>query len=169
VDGAVTQLNGHTPAGVLRGGKSSLFEGGTRVPFIVSWPGKIKPGVSDALVGQIDLGASFASFFHQRVPSGSMTDAENTMDAFLGKARKGRTVLVEHSGTLAIVKDNWKYIAPSNRQPYFKATDTETGGSKEPQLYDLSTDIGERNNLAGKYPQKVAELAGLLSEIQQKK
>lgn len=169
VDGAVTQLNGHTPAGVLRGGKSSLFEGGTRVPFIVSWPGKIKPGISDALVGQIDLGTSFASFFRQRIPAGSMTDGENTMDAFLGKAKKGRTQLVEHSGTLAIVKDNWKYIAPSNRQPYFKATDTETGGSKEPQLYDLFTDIGERNNLAGKYPQKVAELAALLTEIQQKK
>src|SRR5690606_41370083 len=55
VDGAVTQLNGHTPAGELRGGKYSIFEAGTRVPFLVSGPGVSKNKVSDALFSQVDL------------------------------------------------------------------------------------------------------------------
>ena len=54
-DKAVELLNGHTPAGPLRGGKYSLFDGGTRVVFIVKWKEKIIPGVSDALFSQIDL------------------------------------------------------------------------------------------------------------------
>lgn len=58
VDGAVTELNGHTPAGPFRGGKYSIFEAGTRVPFIVSGPDIAKGLVSNALIGQIDLLAS---------------------------------------------------------------------------------------------------------------
>ena len=60
-DQAVERLNGHTPSGPLRGGKYSLFEGGTRVVFIASWNGKIIPGVSGALLSQIDLMSSFAT------------------------------------------------------------------------------------------------------------
>ena len=52
---------GYNPAGALRGGKYSLFEGGTRVPFIVSWPGKIAAGTSDVPVSQLDLFASLAA------------------------------------------------------------------------------------------------------------
>ncbi len=54
-DGAVRDLNGHKPAGPLRGGKYSIYEGGTRVPFLVRWPGRVKPGLSDALICQVDL------------------------------------------------------------------------------------------------------------------
>src|SRR5450759_3568629 len=64
-DQAVELLNGHKPAGPLRGGKYSAFDGGTRVAFIVRWPGKIKPGISNALFSQIDLMASFASLTGQ--------------------------------------------------------------------------------------------------------
>ena len=60
-DGAVEDLNGHTPAGKLKGGKYSPYEGGTRVPFIVRWPARVKPGASDALVCQVDLLASLAA------------------------------------------------------------------------------------------------------------
>jgi arylsulfatase A-like enzyme len=67
LDGAVDNLNGHTPAGALRGGKYSLYEGGTRVPFIANWPGRIKPGVSNELVSQIDLMASFAALTGQKL------------------------------------------------------------------------------------------------------
>ena len=54
-------LGEHRPWGPFRGGKYSIFEAGTRVPMIVSWPAQVKPGVSDALVSQIDLYASMAS------------------------------------------------------------------------------------------------------------
>src|SRR5690606_18892982 len=59
VDQAVELAHGHKPAGPFRGGKYSMFEGGTRMPFIIKWPGVIQPGVSDALVSQVDLVASF--------------------------------------------------------------------------------------------------------------
>ena len=65
-DEAVTKNGKHTPSGVLRGGKYSLFDAGTHVPFMVSWKGHIKPGISDALVSQMDLLASFAEFTGQK-------------------------------------------------------------------------------------------------------
>lgn len=168
VDGAVTQLNGHTPAGSLRGGKYSILEAGTRVPFIISWPQTIKPAVSPALVSQIDFIASFARLTGQKIPAGQATDSEDHLNAFLGKTQQGRSVLVEHAGTLAIVSGDWKYIHPSNGIAYYKLTDTETGNSPEPQLYNLKQDIRERDNLATKYPEKVKELQQLLEAIRNK-
>ncbi len=60
-DQAVEKLGDHAPAGPFRGGKYSSFEGGTRVPFVIRWPARVKPAVSDALVSQVDLIASFAA------------------------------------------------------------------------------------------------------------
>lgn len=167
-DGAVTQLNGHKPAGILRGGKYSIFEAGTRVPMIISWPGKVQTGVSDAMVCQIDFLASFSSLLKKELPKTRATDSENMLEAFLGKSKTGRQVLVEHAGSLSIVEGNWKYIEPSNRAAYDPTTDTELGNAKEPQLYDLSKDPSERNNLATQYPDKVKALAEKLLQIKNK-
>ena len=60
-DEAVELCGDHRPAGPLRGGKYSMYDGGTRVPFIVSWPGTVETGESDALVSQVDFLASFAA------------------------------------------------------------------------------------------------------------
>lgn len=88
-DGAVTQLNNHTPSGILRGGKYSVLEAGTRVPFIVSWPAVVKPKVSSAMVCQMDLLASFSNLLGQTIPKENAPDRKNTLDAFLGKIVKG--------------------------------------------------------------------------------
>jgi len=167
-DGAVTQLNGHKPAGILRGGKYSIFEAGTRVPMIIRWPGKVQPGVSDALVCQIDFLASFSSLLKKELPKTNASDSENILEAFLGKSKTGRQVLIEHAGSLSIVEGNWKYIEPSERPAYDPKTDTELGNAKEPQLYDLSKDPSERNNLASQYPDKVKALAEKLLQIKNK-
>lgn len=167
-DGAVTQLNGHKPAGILRGGKYSIFEAGTRVPMIIRWPAKVKPAVSDALVCQIDFLASFASLLKKELPRNQPTDSENQLAALLGNSKQGRSVLVEHAGTLSIIEGNWKYIEPSNRPAYDATTDTELGNATEPQLYDLSKDPSERNNLASQYPDKVKSLAEKLLQIKNK-
>ncbi|ANH80001.1 arylsulfatase [Niabella ginsenosidivorans] len=160
----VVELNGaHKPAGPFRGGKYSLLEGGTRVPFIVSWPGKIRPGVSNALIGQIDLLASFAKYLHQTIPAGNAPDSRNMWAALTGADQKGRDHLVEHSGTLAIVKDGWKYIPANNIPPYFKTTGTESGGSKTDQLYNLQADPAEKENRAATDPGKLKELKALLA------
>ena len=109
-DEAVTALNGHTPAGPLRGGKYSAFEAGTRIPLIISWPGNIKPGVSDAMVSQIDFIASFASFLKVPVPAGDAPDSENYWNVFTGKSAKARNVMVSQGGSLAVISGNWKYM-----------------------------------------------------------
>ena len=160
-DQGAEKLNGHAPAGPLRGGKYSILEGGTREPFIVSWPAKIKPGVSGALVSQIDFLASFASFFN--IESKNAIDSKNVWDAFIGKDHKGRDFYIEQSNQLAIVKDNWKYIRPSKGEAYYKLTRTDTGNLPTAQLYNLADDVGEKNNLALKYPEKIKELEALLS------
>lgn len=160
-DEAVTRLNGHKPAGPLRGGKYSIFEAGTRLPFLVSWPGTVKPAVSDALVCHIDFLASFAGLLKQDI-SRYKTDSKDVMDALSGKDNKGRAYLIEQAGALAVIKGNWKYIEPNNRGAYAALTATELGNAPDPQLYDLSKDIGEKNNLASQYPEKVKELEGIL-------
>lgn len=170
LDGAVTQLNGHTPWGPLRGRKYSAFEAGTRVSFILNWPGKVKPQVSDALVCQMDLLASFAKFLNQPVSAGDAKDSEDVMAALLGKTAKGRSELVKQGGALSIIKDDWKYISPRNGAANTgpDLTNIETGNAPTPQLYNLKEDIGEKTNLAEKYPEKVKELAALLETIKTK-
>jgi arylsulfatase A-like enzyme len=168
-DEAVTKQNGHLPAGPLRGGKYSALEGGTRVPFIVSWPGQIKPQVSGALVSQMDFIASFSSLIGRAVPQGDAPDSENLIQAFLGKSVKGRTSFVEQGGPLSILKNGWKYISPSGGAPFMKDVGIESGNLPTAQLYHLTEDLSERNNLAGKYPERVKELSELLEQIKQKK
>ena len=167
VDGAVTQLNGHTPAGELRGGKYSIFEAGTRVPFLVSGPGVAKNKVSNALYSQVDLLASLAELLGQQ-PYSDAKDSQPLSKTLLGEDQNGRDHLIEHAGTLAIRQGHWKYIVPSNGRSYNKLTDTELGNAPTPQLYDLRKDIREQNNVAETHPEIVQELADLLENIKTK-
>lgn len=167
-DGAVTLLNGHTPAGSLRGGKYSAFEGGTRIPFILSWPAQVKAQTSAALVCQIDLMASFSDLLKEPIRKGEAPDSENTLKAFLGQSAQGRHILIKQGGALSVTKDEWKYISPSAGPAVNALTAIETGSLPHPQLYNLKEDIGEKNNLAGKLKDKVQELAALLQRIQER-
>lgn len=167
-DGSVALLNGHTPSGDLRGGKYSVFEGGTRVPFIVKGPGVGQAQVSDALIGQTDLLASMAEMLGQAVPKEAI-DSQSLMNALFGKTVQGRAHFIEHAGTLAVVKGRWKYIAPSKGPAKSSSTDTELGNLSTPQLYDLSVDRGEQNNIAAKHPEIVSELAEILKTEKSKK
>jgi arylsulfatase A-like enzyme len=164
-DQAVEKLSGHRPSGPLRGGKYSAFDAGTRVPFIVRWPGSVKPGNSEALVCQIDFLASFAALTGEKPGAGASPDGISILDALLGRSRSGRDHLVEQAGALSLIKGDWKYIEPSKGEKYMKHTDTETGNDPAPQLYDLRTDIGEKNNVAAQHPEKVRELASMLERI----
>lgn len=166
-DQAVELLNGHTPAGPLRGGKYSAFDAGTRVPFIVSWPQKIKAGVSPALVSQIDLLASFASLTGQTFNATTAPDTRNYLPILLGKDQKGRDHVIEHAGTFSVIQGDWKYIEPSNRSKMSVETNTELGNDKKPQLYNLKTDLGEKNNLAEANPAKLKELKELLKSVKE--
>lgn len=166
-DGAVTMRNGHTPWGPLRGGKYSAFEAGTRVPFILSWPGKVRAGTtSEALLCQMDLLASFARLLQVPLNPGDAPDSEDMLQALLGKNAVGRQTLVKQGfQPNVILHGNWKYIEPNKGAEVNALTNIELGNRPFPQLYNLSSDIGERENLAERYPEKVAELAQLLERI----
>ena len=164
-DEAVAKLGSHRPNGPLRGGKYSNFEGGTRVPLIVHWPARVKPGVSDALVSQVDLLRSLAQLTGADLERGAGPDSENVLGALLGESRKGRQLLVEQAGDLALRDGTWKYISPGKGPKIEKNTNTEMGTDPEPQLYDLSADIGETKNLRAQHPAKVKEMAEKLRKI----
>lgn len=164
-DDAVEKLGDHTPSGPFRGGKYSAFEAGTRVPFIVNWPGTVQPGESDALVCQIDFMASFAALTDQELSESAGPDSENVIDALLGKSDEGRDSLVEHARTLALRHGKWKYIAPKKGPPINRNTNTEVALSQRPQLYNLAADIGEKLNLASSHREKLAEMQALLEKI----
>jgi arylsulfatase A-like enzyme len=165
-DDAVAKLGGHKPAGPLRGGKYSNLDGGTRVPAITRWPGHIPPDVrSDALISQVDLLASLTSLAGGKLAEGAVPDSENVMPALLGKSSAARRSLVEQGGSLALVEGNWKLIAPGNGRKINPNTNTELGNDPEPQLYDLAADIGERNNVAGRYPDRVRAMMAELDRI----
>ena len=78
-------------------------------------------------------------------------------------------MLVEQGASRSVIKDNWKYIRPANCPAVQQLTAVETGCSLLPQLYNLADDIGEKNNLAEKYPGKVKELETLLKEEEERK
>lgn len=166
-DEAVEKLGGHRPSGPLRGGKYSAFEAGTRVPTIVRWPGRVKPGVSDALVGQVDFLASFAALVGQPLAREEGPDSHDVLDALLGTSRKGRDELVEQAWTLSLVTTRWKLIAPSDGPRMSVHTQTELGNDPLPQLYDLAADPGEQRNMAAKRPEVVKELRSRLERVRQ--
>ena len=165
-DQAVQKLGSHKPAGPFRGGKYSNFDGGTRVPFIVRWPGHVKADtVSGALISQVDLLSSFAALTGQTLPKQAAPDSLDELPALLGKSKTGRRELVEDANVRSVVEGDWKFIQPSNFPKLNKATDTELGNDTQPQLYNLANDPGEKNNLASQYPDKVKHLSEVLAKL----
>lgn len=162
-DDAVEKLGGHKPAGPLRGGKYSLFEAGTRVPFIVYWQGKIKPAVSDALVSQLDLLSSLAALTgsSQKGP-----DSYDLSDVFTGKSDEGRhNLILEATSRTALRQGNWVFIPPYNGPAVNHQVNIELGNDKLPQLYNLSEDPGQQNNRAETEPEKLKEMMKSFYEI----
>jgi arylsulfatase A-like enzyme len=166
-DKAVTLLGDHKPAGPLRGGKYSAFEGGTRVPLIIRWPARVKPGVSDALICQIDFLASFAKLTAQPVAS-TAADSQDMLRALIGESATGRELLVEQGSLLALRQGHWKFIPPGGKGPKVSATtNVELGRDAGAQLYDLSNDLGETNNVASMHPERVAAMRKTIEKLQE--
>lgn len=165
-DQAVEKIGEHKPAGELRGGKYSLFEAGTRVPFAVYWKSKIEPKQSDALVSQIDLFSSLANLVGSDMTG---RDSKNLMDVFLGKSDDGREGLVLEATTrTAFRKGNWAMIPPYDARPVNKQVNIELGNSDQYKLYNLKKDKGQTENLASKYPDTLRALVKAFEEIRGK-
>ena len=155
-DDAVEKNGSHTSAGGLRGGKYSLFEAGTRVPFVSYWKGKINPGTSDAIVSQIDLYSSLAALVGSEQKG---DDSQNLLDLFMGKSKKGRDdIILEATTRTAYRQGDWVMIPPYNGPAENKQVNIELGNDKEYQLYNLGTDLAQQNNLAKTEPDKLKSM-----------
>ena len=167
-DQAVQKIGDHSPAGALRGGKYSAFEGGTRVPFLVRWPEKIAPGTtSGALMCQIDFLATFAELVGLRLPDGAGPDSLNMLPALLGTDRNGRSHLVEQAGVLSLRMGPWKYIESGKGPAVNKQVNIETGNAPEPRLFHLDQDLAEEHNLADQHPEQLKTMAKLLTRVRE--
>lgn len=137
LDGALENIGEHDPYGGLRGAKYSLYEGGSRVPFIACWGKKIEqPFVQEQQFCYMDMLATIASLTNSKAFRGSFNDSKNAADLFLKPdARRYRPYIVtqNNGGALALRKGYWKYI-PAH-------------GKMEAELYDLSVDSDEKKNL----------------------
>lgn len=155
------EAKGHYPSGPLRGYKADAWEGGHRVPFIVSWPGVVEPGTtSDQLVHQADLLATFADIFSTELSGGAGEDSFSLLPLLNGGDRPVRTTSVSCSirGVPSLRDGDWKYIPVPGSGGWGKGGDQ----SQPIQLYNLATDIGESKNLAADEPERVAQMQALL-------
>ena len=163
-DRAEELVGDHKAAGPLRGGKYSSFEAGTTVPFIVSWPRMVKPGVSHALISQIDFMGSMAKLAGVRIPLGMAPDSYNQLAGWIGIDTQGRSWALEYAAnrTLSVRTQKWKFIEPNAGPKVINwGPKIETGCSNEPQLYDMK-DAYETENLAGQHPHWVERFTQLI-------
>ncbi|MEM1325708.1 MAG: arylsulfatase [Bacteroidota bacterium] len=162
-DEAVELLGDHQPAGPLRGNKYSLYEAGTRVPFITYWKDKIQPGQSDALVTQIDLLSSLAELVNSDIRA---QDSEPLLQTFLGESKEGRASFVmEALSRTAYREGDWAMIPPYKGAAVAKTTKAELGNLPDFGLFDLSKDIEQRENVAEQYPEKLKAMKAAYSGI----
>jgi len=166
-DSSAALTGSHRPAGPLRGGKYSLFDGGTRVPTIVWAPGLARPGESAALISQVDFLASFAHLAGHDLEPAECADSQQLAETILGKSEAGRESLVtEGFGAKTLVREgNWVYIPSYPGPKLFGSKNVESGNSDVDQLYDLSADISQQKNLAKANPERVAAMSKLLTTI----
>lgn len=145
--------------GIFRGHKRDLYEGGIRTPMIVRWPAKVKPGSqSDHISAFWDLLPTFAEVAEGNIPEG--IDGISFLPTLIGQdsAQKEHDYLYwefhEQGGKQAIRKQNWK------------AVKLEVFGSEKPtvELYDLSVDPSEQNNVAASKPELVKEMEELMKQ-----
>lgn len=167
-DRALELLNGHTPMKHYRGGKYSAYEAGTRIPFIVRWPVGIRPCKQQSAFSMIDVYASLASLLNFSITDPNIApDSHDRLDILLGKQAGEQECIVQQNlnNTLSLIQGAWKYIEPSTKPAIEYWTRMELGNNPQPQLYNISTDPSETENLAARYPQKAKELADMLEKI----
>ena len=176
--------NGHRPNGALRGTKGTVWEGGTRIPFIARWPGRIQPGASDALICQVDMLATFAALTGQALADADGPDSFNVLPDLLGEKREKpcRDHLVEQNNTgtaMGLRVGPWKLVpgTPGGRAVRRRKAEPEKPSEAVPdrdlpppagELYNLSDDLGETKNVAAEHPKRVAEMAAQLEALKTK-
>jgi len=149
---------GHHSNGNFRGGKRDIYEGGHRVPFFVRWPEGIKlPGRRwNGLVGQVDLLATFAEILGADVPEDAGEDSLSFASVLVDPSTtQQRLPLINHAanGRFSITEEHWKLVLPHQKK------------TVRAELYDLSSDPGEKNDIMSDHPEIAARLQQKITEI----
>ncbi|MBB3206532.1 arylsulfatase A-like enzyme [Rhodopirellula rubra] len=190
--------DGHQQNGDLLGYKFGIWEGGHRVPFIARWPGKIKPGTtSDKLICHVDMLATFAALTGQSLEKEQLVDSVNVLPALAGEStaqvRDHLVLSPRNASHIAIRKGKWMYI-PAKGSGGFGGTKPGQHGFSGPaactftnhpnsdiangrikkdappaQLYDLSADVNQTQNLYTENPEVAQEMHALLETYQPNK
>lgn len=151
------EKQGHFPSGPLRDYKTSVHEGGHRVPFVVKWPGVVKAGsVCKQLVLQADTIATLAEILGTKLPETAGEDSFSLMPLLKGEDRAIRTHAINTAcaGTPSLREGAWKLVLAADRV------------MKTPvQLYNLDEDLGEATNLATMYPDRVKSMQANLEKL----
>lgn len=161
---------GHDPSYHFRGYKADIYEGGHRIPFMARWPGKIRPGSScDHITCLTDLMATAAEIVGDHLPDNAGEDSVSMLPALLGQAPEpAREAVVHHSvgGAFSIRQGKWKleFCAGSGGWSYPKPGEAEKLGLPPIQLYDLESDVGEKQNVQDKHPEVVERLTRLMEK-----
>jgi arylsulfatase A len=168
---AELEAAGHDQNYIYRGHKADIFEGGHRVPFVARWPGKVKAGSrTSQLVGQLDLLATAADIVDAEVADNGGEDSVSFLPVLTGTATEPiRTSIVSQSigGQFAIRDGNWKLCLCPGSGGWSAPRPGQLDMSKFPeiQLFNLSDDPGETNNLQAEHPDRVARMKTMLRKI----
>ena len=165
-DQAAERVGQHDMNGGYRGGKYSLYEAGTRVPFFVYWKGHLRHVTSDALVAQQDFIASFARMLQVPVPEG--LDSEEHLDALMGKTKKGRKgMVVEAVGRLGYRTKDYALL-PAYTGVKRSITGNEMGIVDTLSLFDLRSDKHQERNVIRKHPKLARQMQAALEHERNK-
>lgn len=159
----------HYPSNIYRGHKADIYEGGHRVPYLVRWSGKVKPGsICPDPICLVDLYATCADIIGEQIPDTAAEDSVSLLPNLLGTAKGPvREAVVHHSinGSFAIRQGNWKLNFCPGSGGWSDPRPSKIKGVKEwVQLFDLATDPAETKNLASENPEAVQRLSNLAQQ-----
>lgn len=167
----------HWSAHPLRGLKRDIYEGGHRVPLLIRWPGVTTAGrVSEALVSQIDFMATLAVALGYDLPDDAAEDSHNLLPHLRGETEEVRTTHIHNTyeNQWAIRHGDWLLVDAkdgyrSGRDKAWEAKREYPADNDKPvELFNLKTDLGQKNDVAGENPERVAELQQLLKTIRER-
>lgn len=162
---------GHNPSYNMRGHKADIFDGGHRVPFIVRWPAKVKGGQTSAqIVCLTDFMATAADAVGAKLPEAAAEDSFSILPALLGESSKPvRQSVIHHSinGSFALREGDWKLELCAGSGGWSDPRPGSPGekGLPDTQLYNLKSDIAEKDNVQGTNPEIVTKMTAELEQI----
>lgn len=161
---------GHAVNGPLRGNKADIYDGGHRVPFLVSWPAKAKPSVSDQLVCLTDVFVTVAEAAGAPIPENAGEDSFSFLPVLTGTGTSKRESAVHHSiqGAFAIRQGPWKLELCAGSAGWSAPREPEARkqGLPDTQLYKIGDgDLAEQKNVAKENPEIVERLTKQLEKI----